>query len=75
MQAIREVLDREALKNYVVPTEFGNKFEMILVPIENEELKIENNLLENKVLMKHQEENGFSTNILAQESEDVWNDI
>jgi len=25
--------------------------------------------------MKYQEENGFSKNILAQKSEDVWNDI
>jgi len=28
-----------------------------------------------KILMNYQEENGFSKNVLAQESEDVWNDI
>lgn len=36
---------------------------------------IEQNETEDKSLMKYQEENGFSKNVLAQESEDVWNDL
>jgi len=75
MQAIREIVNREIFTGYDVPKEFGDEFEMILVPIENKEFKIENNMVENKILMKQQEENGFSKNVLAQESEDVWNDI
>ena len=37
----------------------------------------ENNITDKKdtIFMKYQEENGFSKNVLAQESEDVWNDI
>lgn len=71
MVALREIVNRETLKNFEVPEEFGNEFEMILVPINN----IEKNSDESNTLMKYQEENGFSKNILAQTSEDVWNDI
>ncbi|MDQ7068654.1 MAG: hypothetical protein Q9M40_12140 [Sulfurimonas sp.] len=71
MLAIREIVTRDIFTGYEVPEEFGDEFEMILVPINN---RIKNEE-EEKIKMKHQEENGFSKNILAQESEDVWNDI
>ena len=35
----------------------------------------ENSDKEDKILMKYQEENGFCKNVLAQDSEDVWNDV
>ena len=86
MQAIREIVNRDIFTGYSVPKEFGNRFEMILVPmddnVENEQFLaatynsiVEENEKEDQIWMKYQEENGFSKNILAQESEDVWNDI
>ena len=72
MIAIREIVSRDVFKNFEVPKEFGDEFEMILVPINN---IVEENIKEDKIFMQHQEENGFSKNVLAQESEDVWNDI
>jgi hypothetical protein len=86
MLAIREIVNRDIFQGYDIPKEFGENFEMILVPldenIQNEQFlaatynnTIEENSTEDKIWMKYQEENGFSKNILAQESEDVWNDI
>ena len=45
MQAIRKIVTREIFKNFEVPKEFGDRFEMILLPIQtidNEKLRIEN---------------------------------
>jgi len=142
MQAIREIVNRDTFKNFEIPKEFGDRFEMILLPIENEEVgKIENGKLrmenenrgyfeiedkngishkipnwtedefkelglrsffgeynddkkeneqflaaiynaviednkkEDQIWMKYQEESGFCKNVLADESEDVWNDV
>lgn len=86
MNAIREIVTRDIFRDFDIPKEFGDRFEMILVPmsgnIENEKFLaatynavIEENKKEDQIWMKYQEENGFSKNILAQESEDVWNDL
>lgn len=71
MQAIREIVTRDIFKNFNIPEEFGDEFEMILVPVN----AIAESKAKDAILMKYQSENGFSKNILAQESEDVWNDI
>ena len=91
MIALRTIVSRENFKNFEIPEEFGNKFEIILLPVENGELRmeseeqhflasaynsvIEDNKREDQIWMKYQEENGFCKNILAQESEDIWNDV
>lgn len=86
MQAIREIVSRNIFVNFDIPKEFGDKFEMILVPmdenISNERFLatsynavVKEHEKEDQIWMKYQSENGFSKNILAQESEDVWNDI
>ena len=87
MQAIKKIVSRENFKNFKIPKEFGERFEMILLPIKNGELKMENeeqyfynsviedNKKEDQIWMKYQEENGFCKNVLADESEDVWNDV
>jgi hypothetical protein len=76
MLVIREIVNRDIFKNYKIPKEFGDRFEMILVPVDtirkSEEVLSSN---EDETGMKYQEENGFAKNILAQKSEDVWNDI
>lgn len=71
MIALREIVTRDIFKDFKVPQEFGNEFEMILVPINT----LEEDTNESRILMKCQSENGFSRNVLAQKSEDVWNDI
>lgn len=71
MQAIREIVTRDIFKNFNIPEEFGDEFEMILVPVNT----IAASKKKDAILMKYQSDNGFSKNILAQESEDVWNDI
>lgn len=35
MQAIREIVTRDIFKNFEVPKEFGDEFEMILVPTQD----------------------------------------
>jgi hypothetical protein len=77
MTAIREIVNRDIFKNFDIPKEFGDEFEMILVPTKDENLSYTNTQknVENNLYMKYQEENGFSKTILAQESEDIWNDI
>lgn len=76
MQAIREIVTRDIFKNFDIPEEFGDTFEMILVPVNNIAVsEVGNDINEEKILMKYQSENGFSKNILSQESENIWNDI
>lgn len=77
MQAIREIVSRDIFKNYNIPKEFGNEFEMILVPTKDNNLEYTNikQQTESNINMKLQEENGFSTKILSNKSEDVWNDL
>jgi hypothetical protein len=74
MQAIRKIMDRDTFATFEVPKEFGDKFEMIILPVEDDAMS-KNKNIERQKWMKHQEENGFSRHVLAQESEDVWNDI
>lgn len=78
MQAIREIVTRDIFKNFDIPKEFGDEFEMILMPatgIYQSNVKSTNLHNSNNAYLKFQEENGFSKNILAQESENIWNDI
>ena len=78
MQAIREIVNRNIFSGYDVPEELGERFEMILVPLSDDILNNSTERDSDKngdLLMRYQSENGFSKNILAQESEDVWNDI
>ena len=78
MQAIREIVTRDIFKNFDIPQEFGDEFEMILMPtagIYQSNVKSTNLPNSNNAYLKFQEENGFSKNILTQESENIWNDI
>ncbi|MFA6195041.1 MAG: hypothetical protein WC656_00185 [Sulfurimonas sp.] len=74
MQAIREIGTRDMSINFEIPKEFGDRFEMILIP--TIELDTENDIMyKDKIMMQYQSENGFSKNVLAAKSEDIWNDI
>lgn len=67
MPIIKKIVNRDIFKNFEIPEEFGEEFEMILSPI--------NDSKSNKKMIDIQSKNGFLNNILIQESEDVWNDI
>ena len=76
MRALRKIVTREIFKDFEVPKEFGEKFEMILLPIDSKEYFLSSSVTkEDQIFMKYQEENGFCKNILAQDSEDIWNDV
>jgi len=74
MQAIREIVSRDIFINFEIPKEFGDRFEMILLPATRLDVK-DDLTRENKIMMQCQSENGFSKNVLAAKSEDIWNDI
>jgi len=42
MIALREIVSRDIFKNFEIPEEFGDEFEMILLPIEDRELRMKN---------------------------------
>ncbi len=71
MQAIRQVVRRESIKSVFVPEEFGENVEILVLPI-NKIANIENN---SKQLMNLQEQSGFAKTVLADNQEDVWNDL
>ena len=71
MQVIRQIVDRKNIKSIFVPEEFGNKVEIIVLPLK-EEKKIS---VESMAVIKLQEKTGFAAHILADEKEDVWNEL
>jgi hypothetical protein len=71
MQALRIILDvaKDGYLHVRVPQDMGKKFEVIVIPIE-EEIKDES-----LHAMRLQEESGFAKNVLASADEDVWNEV
>ena len=59
------------LKLIFVPEEFGDRVEVIVLPVK-EEKKIS---AESKATIKFQEKTGFATQVLADEKEDIWNEL
>jgi len=62
-----------------VPATFGKKVEMILLPFEEvkEDGRTHSHKLKaaSEAMMTLQQESGFSTEILSDEKEDVWNNV
>ena len=71
MQVIRQIVDRKSIKAIFVPEEFGTKVEIIILPLK-EEQKMS---LESRAIIKLQEKTGFAAHVLADEKEDVWNEL
>jgi len=71
MQALRIIQEvaKDGCLHVRIPQEMGKKFEVIVMPIE-EEMKDES-----LHYMRLQEESGFAKNVLASAAEDVWNEI
>lgn len=58
MQAIREIVTRDIFKNFDIPKEFGDEFEMILVPTKDTRIHY----------------SGFLQNIALTKSEEIGNE-
>ena len=71
MKALRIIQDvaKDGYLHVRAPQGMGNRFEVIVIPIEGE-------IKEESVnSMRLQEESGFAKNVLASAEEDVWNEI
>ncbi len=72
MQAIRQIVDREQLPNLSIPFSYGQKVEIIILPLAEQEADLQQ---ESQTLMNLQEQTGFAKEVLAADTEDVWNDV
>ena len=71
MQVIRKIVERANIKVVSVPAEFGDTVEIIVLPVkETRDISTDQ-----EELMKLQEQTGFARTVLADKSEDVWNEI
>ena len=70
-QFIRQIVDRKSIKSVFVPEEFGEMVEIIVLPI----MKAKKTITESEAMMKLQEKTAFVNKVLADEKEDVWNDL
>ena len=66
MQAVRKIVKRESIKSVFVPEEFGDRVEIIVLPIQDERTIPS----DSENLMKLQEKTGFASDVLAGERED-----
>ncbi len=71
MQAIRQIVKRESIKSVLVPEEFGENVEILILPID----KTPKSKSDSEQLMNLQEQSGFAKTVLADSQEDVWNDL
>lgn len=70
MQYVRQIVDRASITAVQVPEEFGDKVEIIVLPVgDGDDVDV------SAALHVVQAETGFARQVLADESEDVWNDI
>ena len=71
MQVVRQIVERKNIKSIVVPEEFGDMVEVIVLPLKEEKQMS----AESEAIIKLQEKTGFAAYVLADEKEDVWNEL
>ena len=71
MQMLRQIVKRENIKSIFVPEEFGDRVEIIVLPLNREKTLS----ADSEAIIKLQEKTGFAMNVLADEKEDVWNEL
>lgn len=71
MQAVRQIVDRKSITSIDVPEEFGERVEIIVLPIFHDL----DAAMDSSALHALQAQTGFARQVLAGEEEDVWNDI
>ncbi len=71
MQVVRKIVKRKSIKSIFVPEEFGDRVEIIVLPLKREKTLS----ADSEAIIKLQEKTGFAMNVLADEKEDVWNEL
>ena len=72
MQALREVVSRDIFKNYDIPKELGDKFEMILLPIDDSKKE---HSMGNRDVDSNKQFLAASYNVVIEDNEkenDIW---
>lgn len=75
MNALRTVTTRKNFPLLKIPESFGQKFEVIILPVEDEKKTDKYSDKDAGVLMKVQESAGFLTDLYNDTSEDIWNNV
>ena len=71
MQVIRKIVKREHIKSIFVPEEFGDRVEIIVLPLKREKTLP----ADLEAIINLQAKTGFAMNVLLDEKEDVWNEL
>lgn len=71
LQAIRQIVARTDIASVRIPEEFGEQVEVIILPAASKSTLS----AESQTLLRVQEQTGFVANVLADEQEDVWNEL
>ncbi len=71
MQVVRKIVKRKSIKSIFVPEEFGDRVEIIVFPLKRKKTLS----ADSEAIIKLQEKTGFVMNVLADEKEDVWNEL
>ena len=74
MNALRTVVTREEFQHLQIPQSFGQKFEVIILPIDAH-TNMSTAKIDTYDLMKTQESSGFITDLYNDTDEDVWNNV
>lgn len=72
MNVLRKITTREEFPLIKIPKSFGEKFEVIILPVDKENNYQEN---ESEIIMKVQEESGFLKELYNDPNEDIWNNV
>ena len=71
MEVIRQIVERKSITSVFIPEEFGDQVEIIVLPIK----KIQKMSDASRAMLEMQEKIGFTTQVLQDASEDVWNEL
>jgi len=70
-QVVRKIVGRKSITSVFIPEDFGEFVEIIVFPAKKEK-KIS---ADSEAMIKLQEKSGFVNQVLADEKEDVWNEL
>ncbi|MDY0223574.1 MAG: hypothetical protein RBR67_20810 [Desulfobacterium sp.] len=71
MEVIRQIVEKKSITSVFIPEEFGDQVEIIVLPIK----KIQKMSDASRAMLEMQEKIGFTTQVLQDASEDVWNEL
>ena len=71
MEVIRQIVERKSITSVFIPEEFGDQVEIIVLPIKKTQKMSD----ASRAMLEMQEKIGFTTQVLQDASEDVWNEL